>query len=540
MHSNKKEFIYIVSAFLILCMVSLYRQLSIRFLEHDHVRPFIVYTVYLILTGFWLYSLNRRITQKTMLFFLRTEVAVMIFWLTVRFLQDSWLYQNIHIMRLSGYLIAVPLMLIPLLGVYISLCLGTGDSFRFRRTWYLLLIPALTAILLNLTNEYHHLICKVLPDEPENLYFHPNYGIIFPIGLGGSLIILRILMIYSKTRGIRYKTCYKVIPLMIGAAMPLWVLPYLHQGFLVNVELIELTAKLFFLEILSWESCIILGLVPVNTQYRMVFERSTVGMRIIDEAGVTAVCSEHAKEVSPAQLETLKQNAVITDDAGIELHLHRLRKGYLIYQQDVSQLYDTVSELNKTAEELQQENELRQKEFTAKSEETAVAAKNRIYDRITAEVGEQLSAMTELIRHADTAHREELLKKLCLTGTYVKRRCNLRLIEQETGSIDMNELYISLRDLIRCMNRVGISADLDWSPTAAYPAEYAVAIFDRIESELEKQDFQITEMHIRIADDAQIRTVSQPDETAYSFCVPMCAPDPVRISESGGSGNDTE
>lgn len=520
MLENKKAIRYLGSAFALLCAVSLYRQLSIRSLPNDTARPFIVYAVCLLLVLCWLYTLNRRITQKTMLFFLQAETAVMLFWLIVRFLQDSMFFRDVHIMRISGYYIAIPLLMIPMLGVYSSLCLGMGDSFRFRRTWYLILIPDLAAILLLLTNESHHLMCKVYPAEQENLYFHANYGLIFPVAMSVSLIILRILIIYQKTRKIPQKTCYKAIPLIISVAMPSVLLQYLFQGFLVRFELIELTGKLYFLEILSWESCIMLGLVPVNTQYRTVFERSTVGMRIVNEAGETAVQSEYAKDLSAEQLEALKQNSVITDSAGIELHMHRIRNGFLIYQQDVSQLYETISELNRTAEELKLESALLQKEFRTKSEEAAVSAKNRIYDQISEEVGSRLSFMTELLSHTDTEPRETILKKLCIIGTYVKRRCNLRLIEQGTGSIDMNELYLSLRDYVNCLNHVGISADLYWNPQKLYPAGYAIAILDSLETEMEKHGFMLSAIRIHIDEKAQFMIRLPLDEEAYSISLP--------------------
>ena len=76
----------------------------------------------------------------------------------------------------------------------------------------------------------------------------------------------------------------RFIPMLVGIAIPVIVVPYLINSFVVNFEVNELTAKVFFLEAMIWESCIMIGLVPVNTHYRTVFEQSTVGMRIIDSS----------------------------------------------------------------------------------------------------------------------------------------------------------------------------------------------------------------------------------------------------------------
>ena len=75
----------------------------------------------------------------------------------------------------------------------------------------------------------------------------------------------------------------------MGISIPIIVIPYFINSFVVRFELIELTAKAFFLETMILESFIMIGLVPVNTHYQMVFERSTVGMRIVDSSGATKI-----------------------------------------------------------------------------------------------------------------------------------------------------------------------------------------------------------------------------------------------------------
>ncbi len=84
MKENKRTFTYIASAFLLLCIVSLYRQISTRYIPNDPFRPFIVYGILIFLMCAWMHSLKSRITQKSMLVFLRIEIDVMIFWLIVR------------------------------------------------------------------------------------------------------------------------------------------------------------------------------------------------------------------------------------------------------------------------------------------------------------------------------------------------------------------------------------------------------------------------------------------------------------------------
>ena len=110
MKEAKKTFSYIIAAFLLLCLVSLYRQISIHYFPEDPFRPFLTYGTYVFLIASWTRSLHGRITQKTMLTCLSVETFVLFLWLTVRLFQDTLLYKNTHIMRVSGYLIVFPLV----------------------------------------------------------------------------------------------------------------------------------------------------------------------------------------------------------------------------------------------------------------------------------------------------------------------------------------------------------------------------------------------------------------------------------------------
>lgn len=486
-YNNKK---WIVISAILLFAVSVYRQLCIRYDSENQLYPFVVYAVYLFLLVLWYVSIKRRLMQSTMRRLLYYENYIMVFWMTVRFLQEEYFYKDMHIMRMSGYLISIPLMMIPLLGFYAAFGLGCDENYTMPRKWLPLSIPVVISILLILTSEYTGVIIKVYPDEEENLYFHATYGVILPILLDVFLIVGRIMIIYRKTRRIKVNRHIKLLPLALGIAMPLTLLVYLIQGFVSTHEIIELSAKLFFLEALSWEMCIIIGLIPVNTNYVMVFEQSTAGMRITDQNGNTLVSSSHSRVISRNQFNDLCRQGVIVTDEGQELHLHKLKKGYLIYQKDVSQLRIVMGELNKTAEELKQESVLLNEELKTRSEETRIQVQNQIYNDLTNEVGFQLELMKSLLRDRNRFSRDELFKRLCIIGTYIKRRCNLRLIEQTNGCLDTEDLWLSIKDLASVLEQTGVNVSFSWQQDTTYPPELSLFIFDVIELIIESCDFR--------------------------------------------------
>ena len=193
-----------------------------------------------------------------------------------------------------------------------------------------------------------------------------------------------------------------------------------------------------------------------------------------------------------------------------------MQQGFLIYQKDVSQICDVIEELNRTAEELMQEGQLLQKEIVMQSERAAIDVQNRIYDRLSNEVGGQLNYMTELLQSMHAENRDMLYKQLMLVGTYVKRRCNLVLIEQESGAIPMAELHLTLTDLVACLNLIGISAELIWQPEYAYVPAYMIRIVDAVEQVTEQLRFSPERITVRIRKTAEIIVQKERSVTVHS------------------------
>ena len=514
MNKDKTQFRYILAGFLLLCGVSLYRKLSLAFLTDDVFRPYIVYVVYVFLLGGWLYSLTLRITQKFMLRCLKVECIVMIFWLTIRLLQETVFYKDILLMRVSGYFIVFPLLVTLLYGAYAAFGLGMGESYRMPRKLFFLLIPDLFLVFLMLTNEYHHIVFKVLPGEDTNLAFHANVGFVVILVFATFLILTRLTIIFRRTRNIKGSAFRKLLPVLTGMGIPLAILPYLVISFLPvpNFELIELTALLYFLECMIWETSIFVGLVPVNTRYGMVFEQSTLGMRIIGNDGETLLKSSHARELTDKQLTALMTTGILHEEQDHIFHIHSITDGYLIYQQDISGINRLIAELEQTAEELKQENTLLSRELASRSEKAAVETQNHIYNKLSDEVGGCLKLMDRIITDAGDSSGESVLKKLCITGTYLKRRCNLRLIEAADGYIDPEELRLSLADIVLCLENAGIRARLNWLAPAQLSPEASVRLLDTAEELIEQYDYSMNSLEITADSDVTL-TVAAKDGT---------------------------
>lgn len=501
MTARQKQIRINIAAFLLLFFVSLYRRLSLEFLPGDPFRTYILYACYVFLIGGWVVSIYTRVAQKGMRVFLMLEAGVMLFGLTIRFLQDTFWYQDILLTRVSGLFVAATLLPTVLLGLYASLGTGQSDHYRISPRWYLLLIPVLIMTFLTVTDESRHFLCYIIPEEPQpNLDFHPSTGAFILVALGIALIVVRVFMIYRRNRA---ASVNGFVRFLIPFFEPLMIFIFSFEFFAVSLQLvpalagkevIELYAKIYYIEVLTWEFYIYMGLVPVNMEYGEIFKYATVGMQIIGDDG-SRLSSETAAAVSPEQIRELKDKAYIVMEPGKELHAHRFSDGVLLWNKDVSGLQRTIDDLNQSAETLAQEGALLDEEIKTKNQEARLLSKNQIYDELTKEVEGQLRLMKEITKKRSLAMQgDERLRALVLLGTYVKRRCNLRLIQKETGGIPGEDLRLSLEDMKSAMSLMGVQAELDWNPGKQFSSGFSIYLFDVLEYLLEFERFDVKEL----------------------------------------------
>ena len=497
-NSIKNELKWLLISFILIGSVSIYRQISIHFIERDILRPYIVYICYLTLIIGWGISIIKRIQQKSMRNMMLAEDTIIFLWMTVRFIQDAFLSGNLYQMRITGYYAVVPLVGFPLFGLYAAMCLGKSDLYKINKWWYLLFIPMVSVIALYVTNEYHHLIFRVNPGEAAvNLHFYPTplcYTIImYSILLG----LIRLFLIYKQASLMKIPIYIKILPMIVVIIMFGFNIPYFAASFVVDWEFIEHTAGVGYIEALIWESCIVTGMVPVNTEYEEVFKDSTFGMRITDKMGRSIISSRYAPVISKEIFETLKEEKTLLLPQGKELHIFEIGKYYLIWVKDVSMVMDVVDQLSVIVDELDKENIIMQNELKVKSEEAIAAEKNKIYSQMTHEVGDQLRLILSLLDEVKVSdNKESVFKKICFVGTYIKQRSNLRIIEQTQGFLMKDEMYFAIKDISDCLKDMGIDVKIHWDISRSPTAENFIYSLDKLESKVEEMNFDISSVYI--------------------------------------------
>ena len=498
MDERKKSVVRLFAAAVLLFAVSAYRQFSMQYWPEDFLRPYLVWVVYTLLLFGWQYTISMKITQKTMRIHLTLQNAINILYLTVRFVQDAFLYTNIPWMRFTGYFINIAAIFTPLFGLYGSFYLGKADDYRISKKWYLLLILACLLSVLALTNDLHHFFYYIMPEESQpNLYFHP-YIVTYIVYIWGlSIISYQVYVIYRRNGTTKSDSLYrKLIPFYEPILLFLFSIPYAATAYVVRFELVEYSAGLIIL-VLCWQIYILVGLIPVNAQYEEVFRRSTVAMQILSPSGETIAASENAAEITPAMLEALKREQRFSATEDVTMHLHPVLGGYMIWQTELSQINQALRELQRLNAELEEEQDLLAQEIRIQSDEASIQARNDIYDSLSSEVSGQLTLLTELLSKESLSEND--WNRICLIGTYIKRFCNLRLTYQEQQTIPMGDLALSLQDMAKCIKNLGIWTSLDFCPTLNLEPELILLITKTLEEILEEADFRLTSVAIQIS-----------------------------------------
>jgi len=172
--SQKKSYIYIIAA---LCAV------TVGFITHqlhhniDDLYPkqissmvFQIISVDVLIA--WCVSIRNRILNKQIRRYLILVGILMVFWLTVRIAKWRFLAVTDPLGRYFWYAYYIPMILIPLFGVFIVQYVGKPEDYIIPNKFKLLFVPSIILLVFIFTNDIHRCVF----DFPEGII---NYNDIY-------------------------------------------------------------------------------------------------------------------------------------------------------------------------------------------------------------------------------------------------------------------------------------------------------------------------------------------------------------------------
>ena len=442
----------------------------------------------------WCSSVRTRIINKQVRHYLIAVGILLAFWLILRTCKWEFIAQNgTHLGRYLWYGYYIPMVFVPLLGVFIIDHIGKTENYKTPRHMKYLYIPAVLLVLSVFTNDLHQCVFS-FPNGIEYGESDYNYQVLYYIAMAWFILlgIYFVVMLIKKSRVPASKSFQKLPAVILGISIIFWVLYCMHivGGDLAAIDCIMIISLL--------ESAIQSGLIPSNTSYKELFCSSTVSAQIVDTNYQPCMVSGTATPLTENVMKSAKAEPVDLGDT--ILHSKAITGGYVLWQDDVKQIKELIKELRYTRERLGEKNELLKAELELKENRARTEEKSRLYDRIAKEVAPQLAKAEELLKLAESEpkHNKGVIAKVSVICAYIKRRGNLLLLEEENNIIPARELEYCIRESLDNLRLGDIFTSFDSKCEGELKLELAVVAFDFYENIVERLLDDATAMLIHL------------------------------------------
>lgn len=464
----------------------------------NHIRT----VLYLLLFTLWGFSLDRRIIQRQALHCLRLTAALMLLWLILRMLKYSFV-TGLAAGRYIWYLYYLPMLLLPLLWVYIALSMGKSEDYRLSRgTGMLSIIPA-ALFLLVITNDLHQQVFAFksgVPGLPVSGTY--SYRPLFFICLGWMVVCMAfsLVCLFRKSR-IPSGEGKRITPFVLGCAMLLYGILYLSGIPAVRWWFGDMNVMFCLLYAAIYESCIRCRMIPSNTGYVELFEASTLAACIADRSGRIVLRSRAAGE----DMTCPQEGQRIVRPDGMRISSAPISGGYAVWQDNVRQLAELRTRLNANKEEMERNKKKLKDAYLVQKSLHELTEKNRIYNELEAKHSRQTAQMRQMLAQCERsgpAERRSLLKKVLLLGTYIKRSANLYFLSSEYQWLPQQELRLTVDEAVRALTACGTECGVIYRTTEPMRASEVVRLFDLLEIVAETTVDDLHSLFISVSDSA--------------------------------------
>lgn len=443
----------------------------------------------------WCISLHQRIMNVQMRRNLVAIGGLMIFWLTAKVIKYEFIAdRTFWLGRYIWYSYYIPMILIPLVGIFIIDHMGKPEGYRTPRWMNAFYIPAFAILIGIFTNDLHQLAFSF--HEGIQLFDYTyGYGPIYFAAmawfvLGGIYVVV---MLLKKSRVPGSKRMQKLPAMIMGGAVVFWTLYCL--GIFRECDLTVVDCLIISLLL---ECAIQSGLIASNTNYHKMFYASTVAAQIVDLDYHPQFVSSSAFPLTQDEMKQIGEQSVKKDH--IILHAKPVKAGYVLWQDDVTELNDLMKQLQDVQQRLGRKNELLQAELRLKEQQAQLEEKNHLYNQIIDEVTPQLKKLAALLEQcSDSSLARSSMAQMCVIGSYVKRRSNLLLLGEESQIVQAREIEYCIRESLDNLQLVDASVMLDAACEGDIEIASIIAAYDFYESLVEKLLDKITAVMVRIS-----------------------------------------
>ena len=447
--------------------------------------------IFISLFAAWGASLYNRIIQTRIRCYMSAIALLMIFWFIIRTLKYYFISAELYpgIVRHLWYMYYLAMLYIPLLAVYVAMSIGKTEDSHLPMKAVLLYIPTLFLFLLVITNDLHELVFTFPADAAVRTDNDYSYGVGYYIVNAWMLFCaLSMLYVMSKKRRIAESKKLIFIPCIPIIALLLYLIFYSSGAPWLRFILGDVTAVICLMYAATLELCIQFGFIQANTNYMELFCASTAGAQITDKDYHVLLSSAAAKNLDTKTLAKTKNESVMLK-GGVRLSGAPIKKGHVVWTEDMSPLLKVLEELQEAKENLEDSNKILEEEHALKKREAHIMEQDRLYNIIQHDTAHQICLMDTMIKQAETADGDEkrkLLKKMLVIGAYLKRRSNLVFLADKSSMLDANELVLTIGESLDNLEVLGIFCGFRTELTEPVLAYQIIAMYDFFENVMER------------------------------------------------------
>ena len=459
--------------------------------------------IHISIVAVWTVSIYMRVVSKQIRNMLIAVGVLMVAWLVVRTCKWEFIYTTDTLTRYLWYAFYIPMILIPLFGVFITMHIGKPDNYTLPSRHKLFFIPAAVVILLVFTNDWHRLVF----DFPDGIYYFDDsytHNVLFFIPAGWFTVLGFYfgLKLFLKSRVPGSRSFQKMHIVIFGGAVVFWIIYALG---LIDADLTAVDCTLITLLL---ESAIQSGLIRTNTNYKTLFEISSVTAQIVDSDFNSVVRSSQAEDFTK---DVMRNASAAPQNLGdYILNCDTITGGFVYWQDDIKHISELIEAMQETQTQLSENNFLLQAELELKENQAKTEEQSRLFSRLIFEISPQLERAKEIIAQAseDKKNRKMLLARLSVIGAYIKRRGNLFIISEDKNNISSREIELCINESLSNLQLLGIDTSFVFSLPEEISVASALKLYDVFEYFTEKLTDETQAVLVKISpsgDDISLR-----------------------------------
>ena len=420
------------------------------------IRGFITMPIRVLFISTWGFFAISRMRDLGYRWLTWAALACMLFWTEVQWARYAFDWLPV-VDRLFWYFYYAPMLGAPLaLALASRLAVSERQVAPAVRTVPLCVATAAVFVLV-LSNDLHGLVFDIDYAAEGNFTYTYRFGYYLVMGWIAYLLAssVYVLQRYCLRRGIRPSLA---LPTIVMIAMMVYFAIYVYS--IVTFKHgpgILLIDAFIVLVVLTMEALTAEGLIPSNTQYGRMISCSQLEIALFDQDVELLTLSQGLESVPLSILQSqVRQGG--SDTRVTRTRVERAPFGYVLWREDVSALNSMLDQLTNIKEELTAADEILVRENALKARAARVKIRSELYDRIVQETSGQLATIDDMLDDVVESPQMayDLLKYVCVLGSYVKRRSNLLLMAEGANALNVQELAYCFRESAEALRICGV------------------------------------------------------------------------------------